>query len=128
MPRYLPCFFFLLATCALAAQEITFLKLSSANQWEASYGDLGPQAQISQNKVVAVMGGLNDWDGANNYFNFFGSKVIIERKDIASNGNTHLVLRREDGKNFYGLYPILNAEIVPASSRDLDLFNTARKP
>ncbi|MFS4468716.1 hypothetical protein [Maribacter sp. 2210JD10-5] len=106
-----------------AAQEVTFLKLKAAENPESAFSEMRPNINIGNQKVVAIMGGLNDWDGANNYFNLFGSKVIIERKDITLNGATHLVLRREDGENFYGLYPVLNAEIVPAPNKKRDFFN-----
>jgi hypothetical protein len=62
--------------------------------------------------IVAVMGGLNDWDGMNNYFNVYGSKVIIQSKDVAYNGIINITLRREDGRNFFGLYPTIRAQLL----------------
>lgn len=112
MKIFLPYIFFFLAV-HISAQETLLLRLHGAQPWEPFHEDMRQDLRSKNNKVVAVMGGLNDWDGANNYFNFFGAKVIIEKMDKTSYGSTTMVLRREDGEKFYGLYPIMNAEIVP---------------
>ncbi len=72
--------------------------------------------KLPSKQVMPIVGGLNDWDGMNNYLNVFGSKLIIERKDIGSDGVTHLILRREDGLNFFDLFPTLKARLVPITS------------
>ena len=59
------------------------------------------------------MGGLNDWDGMNNYFNLFGSKLIIDSTDRSSDGIQKVVLRREDGRNFFDLFPTVSAKLIP---------------
>jgi hypothetical protein len=105
------------------AQEMSLLRLHAAQPWEPFHEDVKQDLRSKNDKVIAVMGGLNDWDGANNYFNFFGAKVIIEKMDKTSYGSTTLVLRREDGQNFYGLYPIMNAEVIPMGSKEFKLYN-----
>lgn len=98
----------------------------SQNQYKISFDDyqivedsstsLKMQMKFPFKDMVVVMGGLNDLDGMNNYFNIFGSKLIIEKLDITSNGTHRLLLRREDGRNFYDLFPTLIAKIIPISS------------
>ena len=95
------------------SQETATLRLTAVEEPETSYGEMRPLVQLGSRKVVAVMGGLNDLDGMNNYFNFYGSKVIVQSKDILSNGIISFTLRREDGDNFYGQYPTLRAELIP---------------
>lgn len=99
------------------------IKLTAATPWESSYESRQPQFAVPNNQFVAIQGGLNDWDGANNYFNLFGAKVIVEERDITNTGTVRLVLRREDGRNFYGLYPILNAELYPLEFHDKLIIN-----
>jgi hypothetical protein len=122
MKSFLPYILFLL-TLQLNAQQTMLLRLHGAQPWEPFHENMQQDLRSKNNKVVAVMGGLNDWDGANNYFNFFGAKVIIEKMDKTSYGSTTMVLRREDGEKFYGLYPIINAEVVPFDSQEFESRN-----
>lgn len=65
---------------------------------------------------AVIVGGLNDLDGMGNYLNVFGSKLIVDSLDIASDGTQNVVLRREDGNNFFNLYPSLRAKLVPVQN------------
>jgi hypothetical protein len=60
-----------------------------------------------------IVGGLNDLDGMGNYFNVYGSKLIIDSLDITSDGTQSVVLRREDGNNFFNLYSTMRAKLTP---------------
>lgn len=62
---------------------------------------------------VLVMGGLNDLDGMNSYFNIFGSKLIIDSRKITSNGEHTLVLSREGGRNLNDLFSTLSVKLIP---------------
>lgn len=64
---------------------------------------------------VVVMGGLNDLDGMGNYFNVFGSKLLVDSKKPIQNGQQALILRREDGRNFFDLFPTISAKLIPTS-------------
>lgn len=104
----------------LIAQQMVTLRLTTVEEPETSYAEIRPQIALGNQKVVAVMGGLNDWDGMNNYFNIYGSKVIVQSRDISSNGIIYLVLRREDGDNFFGQYPTLRAEVIPHEALNVE--------
>lgn len=65
---------------------------------------------------AVIVGGLNDLDGMGNYLNVFGSKLIVDSLDIASDGTQNVVLRREDGNNFFNLYPSLRAKLIPVQN------------
>ncbi len=102
------------------SQQIATLRLTAVEEPETSYNEIRPVIGLGDHKVVAVMGGLNDWDGMNNYFNIYGSKVIVQSRDISSHGIINLVLRREDGDNFFGQYPTLKAEVIPNEALNVD--------
>ena len=102
------------------AQRMATLRLLAVEEPETSYGEIRPLIEFRNQKVVAIMGGLNDWDGMNNYFNIYGSKVIVQSRDISSNGIIYLVLRREDGDNFFGQYPTLRAEVIPHETLNVE--------
>jgi len=69
--------------------------------------------KFPHNNLTLVMGGLNDWDGMNNYFNIFGSKLIVDSSDRGRDGIQNIVLRREDGRNLFELFPTLRAKLIP---------------
>ncbi len=78
--------------------------------------------QINTNEIVfpvngstVIMGGLNNLDGMGNYLNVYGSKLIVDSLDIAMDGTQHVVLRREDGNNFFNLYPTMKAKLTPVN-------------
>lgn len=76
--------------------------------------------QINSNEITlpvkgatVIMGGLNNLDGMGNYLNVYGSKLIIDSLDIATDGTQNVVLRREDGNNFFNIYPTMKATLTP---------------
>lgn len=93
-------------------QQLMKLRFLGAGEAETPFATMWTSTDFDNETIVAVMGGLNDWDGMNNYFNVYGSKVLIESKDIAYNGIINITLRREDGRNFYGIYPTIRAQLV----------------
>lgn len=62
---------------------------------------------------TVIRGGLNGLGGVGDYLNIFGSKLIVDSLDIASDGTQSVVLRREDGGNFFNLYPTIKAKLTP---------------
>lgn len=78
------------------------------------------QMRFPISSSVVVMGGLNDLDGMGNYFNVFGSKLLIDSKKPINNGEHALVLRREDGRNFYDLFPTLSAKLIPVAQNTIN--------
>jgi len=99
------------------AQQTGLLVLDDYQRIETSQSASTYEIQLPAEDVLALMGGLNDWDGMNNYFNIFGSKLIVERIDIKRDGSKHLTLRREDGRNFYDLFPTITAKLVPIEAK-----------
>ncbi len=43
--------------------------------------------------------------------NVYGQSLIVESAESYPNGDVQLVLRREDGRDFYNLYPLVKAEL-----------------
>lgn len=69
---------------------------------------------------VVVLGGMNELDGMGDYFNVFGTKLLVDSKKPNSSGAHEVVLRREDGRNFYDLFPTLRAKLVPVTQKTVD--------
>ena len=87
---------------------------------EDSSTSLNYQIKFPQTDKVVVMGGLNDLDGMNNYFNIFGGKLIVNQQGMNSDGSQSLILRKEDGSNFFDLFPTLRAKLIPLTSIEID--------
>ena len=111
MTKLLLCVLFSSIYFSGGAQDLFRLQLDSYQTMEngISQNDI----QIPNSDAFVIMGGLNDLDGANNYFNLFGSKLIIDSHDRGLDGIQKVVLRREDGRNFLNLYPTITARLIP---------------
>lgn len=96
---------------SLYGQQLMKMKIIGVGESETPFSNMIPTIDPKGETIVAVMGGLNNWDGMNNYFNVYGSKVIIQSREVAYNGIINITLRREDGRNFYGLYPTIRAQL-----------------
>lgn len=95
------------------AQELFRLQLDNCQYVESKDGAMGSYVKFPNGNATVVMGGLNDLDGMNNYFNLFGSKLIIDSLDKGSDGIQKVVLRREDGRDFFDFFPTISANLIP---------------
>ena len=109
-----------------SAQELFRLQFDTYQYVESKDGALGSHINLPNNNATIIMGGLNDWDGMNNYFNLFGSKLIIDSTDRSSDGIQNVVLRREDGRNFFDLFPTVRAKLIPILGVNSD--NEVKEP
>ncbi|WP_273568291.1 hypothetical protein [Maribacter halichondriae] len=55
------------------AQELFQLRLNDYQYVENNDGTMNSQLKLPNGNATIIMGGLNDWDGMNNYFNLFGA-------------------------------------------------------
>jgi hypothetical protein len=99
----------------LVAQDQYRLSLETYQEMENNSLAISGQISLPFADQIVVMGGLNDLDGMGNYFNVFGSKLVIDDIENAKNGIKYVILRREDGRNFYEIYPSLRAKLIPLS-------------
>ncbi|TXN38052.1 hypothetical protein FVB32_07095 [Flagellimonas hymeniacidonis] len=95
-------------TAQTKAQHIKF------NHFTESRGDFekGMLLEIPYSDIVMVDNHLNSSSGFGLTMNFHGNIVVIDQMDVMSDGSTQVVLRREDGRNFYGYKPTIKAILV----------------
>ncbi len=105
---------------SLTAQDLFRLQFEAYQYVENKDGALGCYIKLPNQNATIVMGGLNDWDGMNNYFNLFGSKLIIDSTDRSSDGIQKVILRREDGRDFFELFPTVSAKLIPILDVSID--------
>ncbi|WP_350286403.1 hypothetical protein [uncultured Croceitalea sp.] len=64
------------------------------------------------NETVQLQNTLASSSGLGPTFNYYGVVVVVDQVDILPNGNKQLIIRREDGRDFYGYRPTLKAILV----------------
>lgn len=90
------------------AQHINF------KHFAESRGDFekGMLLEIPYSDIVMIDNHLNSSSGFGLTMNFHGNIVVIDQMDVMHDGSTQVVLRREDGRNFYGYKPTIKAILV----------------
>lgn len=96
-------------------QDLYQLEFDSYQDVQEYEGAPPTLVKFPYDSLTLVMGGLNDWDGMNNYFNVFGSKLIISSSARGKAGIQNIVLMREDGNNILNIFPKLKARLTPLS-------------
>ncbi|MFT6795098.1 MAG: hypothetical protein ACJART_000230 [Maribacter sp.] len=113
MKKLLLYIFFGLTTSIVWAQELFHLTFEQ-NQTPINTTSIDTnEISLPVKGSMIIVGGLNDLDGMGNYLNIYGSKLIVDSLDIASDGTQNVVLRREDGNNFFNLYYTMRAKLIP---------------
>jgi len=104
---------FAIITFSVTAQEMFHLRLNDYQYVENKDGGLNSQLKLPNNNATIIIGGLNDLDGLNNYINLFGSKLIVDSLNMGSDGIQNIILRREDGRDFFDLFPTVSGKLIP---------------
>ena len=68
---------------------------------------------LPHEETVVLTSPLNSQSGLGATFNYFGMVVVIDQKNVMPNGEIQVILRREDGKDFYGYRPTIKAVLSP---------------
>ncbi|WP_422349271.1 hypothetical protein [Flagellimonas sp.] len=112
MKRLLPLISLLLFGYAASAQQNQFsMQVMHFNE---SRGDFehGKLLEIPYSKMVLVENSLNSSSGFGLQLNFHGHRVTVDQMETMADGSVQVVLRREDGRNFYGFKPTIKAILV----------------
>ncbi len=102
------------------SQEHFILSFDTFQEVENSSTSLKSQIKFPIENSVIVMAGMNDLDGMGNYLNIYGSKLLVDSRKMTSNGQQEIILRREDGKDFYDIFPTLSAKLIPLTHGQSD--------
>ena len=101
------------------AQQDSFQK--SFQHFEESRGDsnIEPILTLPYEEIVELTNALNSSSGLGPTFNYYGTVVVVDQMNRLPNGELQLILRREDGRDFYGFRPTLKAVLTKSSVVDL---------
>ena len=114
--------FLMVLPLCLFSQRSSFKK--TFEHFEESRGDAAIDyiLTLPYEETVRLTRPLNSTSGLGATFNYFGTVVVVDQMNVLPNGDRQLVLRREDGKDFYGFRPTIKAilSIVPKDSSKIN--------
>jgi hypothetical protein len=71
-------------------------------------------------ELVKLQHNLNSRSGLGPTFNYFGTVIVVDQVNVLPNGNKQLIIRREDGRNFYGYKPTLKAVLITNTQKETE--------
>jgi len=121
MKQYYTFFIVMIFSLTGLAQQEEFQK--SFQHFEESRGDTNtePIVTLPFEEMVLLTNPLNSSSGLGATFNYYGTVVVVDQMNRLPNGQVQLILRREDGKDFYGFKPTLKAILSKKPATDLTL-------
>ena len=83
----------------------------SFEHFEISRGDSSQDyiLTLPQEEIVKLMNQMQNSSGLGPTFNYFGTTLVVDQMDKLPNGKILMIVRREDGKDFFGYAPTLKA-------------------
>ncbi len=78
--------------------------------------------EIPYSQIVVLNNSLNSRSGFGMTLNLYGNMVVVDHMETMPEGTTQVVLRREDGKDFYGYKPTIRAVLNNNIGNDQDSF------
>ncbi len=113
MKQYYILIIFFLYFLSLKGQEVYYLEIEPNQQVEVPGGTGGTMVNFDNLNGVVVMGGLHNREGIGRYIEINGNKLIIDSMTPMLDGTKEVILRRKDGRLFYGLFTTLRGRISP---------------
>jgi len=109
MNKALLYFFFIGIITTITAQTNAYR--IEFEDFETSRGDSnqGLSVVLPHSEIVYLNNILGNSSGLGATFNFHGNVVVVDQFERMNDGSMQIVLRREDGKNFFGHEPTLKA-------------------
>ncbi len=109
-----------LANTAFGQQEAILKKF---DHFQESRGNMesGLILTLPHQEMVRLEQNLKSNSGLGPSFNYYGTVVVIDQVNVLENGNKQVILRREDGRDFYGYRPTLKAILVTNIDEDTSI-------
>ena len=113
------CIFILTLSVTLTAQQprVFYLEIEPDQQVDRVSGAPGSNISVPVKSGIVLLDGAYDSEGLGQAIVFNGSRLIIDSMSMGQDGWRHVVLRREDGRNFYDMFPTLKARMIPTTQR-----------
>jgi len=110
-------FFTILLVSHINAQQQEFVKKFDYFSESRGNTESGLILTLPYQEMVLLEGKLNSNSGLGPTFNYYGTVVVVDQLDALPNGNKQVILRREDGRDFYGYKPTLKAVLITNTNK-----------
>ena len=113
------CLTALFASYGLFSQQprVFYLEIEPNQQVERSSGVQGSNLSVPVQSGIVMLDGAYDSEGLGQAIVFNGSRLIIDSMSMGQDGWRYITLRREDGRDFYDMFPTLKARMIPTTQR-----------
>ena len=101
------------------AQQLYMVEVEPFQQVDLIHGSIGSSISVPERMGMAIMAGTYNKEGLGKYLVFNGSHLRIESFDVAMDGDIRVLLRREDGRDFFDKFPLLKARLTPVVQSQL---------
>ncbi len=118
---------FFLYCLSVNGQQVFYLEIEPNQQVEVPGGTGGTLVNFDNLNGVVMVGGLHNREGIGRYVEINGNKLIIDSMSPMPDGTREVVLRRKDGRLFYGLFTTLRGRISPMTMERLPKDSTTVK-
>ena len=110
---------FLSINLFLIAQQpqVFYLEIEPDQQVDRVSGAPGSNVNVPVRSGIVVLDGAYDSEGLGQAIVFNGARLIIDSMSMGEDGWRNVVLRREDGRNFYDMFPTLKGRMIPTTQR-----------
>ena len=121
MKQYFTLIILLVLPLLALSQQYEFQK--SFQHFEESRGDTSTERILTlpYEETVVLINSLNSSSGLGPTFNYYGTVVVVDQMNRLPNGELQLVIRRQDGRDFYGFQPTIKAILSRSSSINLTI-------
>nr|WP_299339000.1 hypothetical protein [Allomuricauda sp.] len=108
--------------CSVALQSQNQPQKIEFEHFTTSRGDADDNLllEIPYSQVVVMNNSLNSSSGFGMTLNFHGNMVVVDQIETMPDGRTQVVLRREDGRDFYGYKPTIKAILSDRNDENLN--------
>ena len=95
------------------AQKLYHIEIESFQESLSANSGSGSVVVVPKQTGVAILGGAYNKEGLGRYLIFNGSRLAIDSMTTGLDGYSYVKLRREDGRNFFNVIPLLSAKLIP---------------
>ena len=78
--------------------------------------------EVPFSQIIVLNNSMNSMSGFGMTLNLYGNVVVVDQMETMPDGTTQVVLRREDGRDFYGYKPTIRAVLTTANESENNTF------
>ncbi|MEN8788560.1 MAG: hypothetical protein ABF295_03515 [Flavobacteriaceae bacterium] len=102
-----------LSVITAGAQQLFHMEIDANQQMETLHGAPGLHIDLPTKGGTVMLGNEHDTEGLGQHLIYNGGRLLIENMVSGPGGQRLVTLRREDGRPFYDMFPLLKVTLIP---------------